>query len=101
MSTTVVRYTTRSEQADENQALIEKVFAELAADRPAGLRYASYRLADGVTFVHVAEVDTDDGSNPLTTTAAFAEFVRDIAERCEVAPVASDAVRVGSYGSGG
>jgi hypothetical protein len=97
MSTTIVRYTTRPEHADENQALVEQVFAELAADRPAGLRYASFRLADGVSFVHVADVDTDDGSNPLTATAAFGEFVRGIGDRCDAPPVASGAVLVGSY----
>jgi hypothetical protein len=97
MSTTIVRYTTRPEHADENQALIEKVFAELATERPAGLRYASYRLADGVSFVHVADVDTDDGSNPLTATTAFPEFVGGIGDRCDAPPVASGAVLVGSY----
>jgi hypothetical protein len=97
MSTTVVRYTTRPEHADENQALIEKVFAELAADHPAGLRYASYRLADGVSFVHVASIDTADGSNPLSATAAFAEFVSGIGDRCATPPIALDATLVGSY----
>ena len=94
---TVVRYRTKPDRADENQALIEKVFAELDASRPDGLRYASFRLADGVSFVHVAEVDTADGTNPLTQTAAFAEFLRDIADRCEEGPIASDATLVGSY----
>jgi hypothetical protein len=98
MDVTIVRYTTRADRADDNQALVEKVFADLDATRPAGLRYASFRLADGVSFVHVAAVDTDDGTNPLTRTPAFAEFVRDIADRCETAPVASDATLVGSYG---
>ena len=69
MGVAVVRYTTKPDRADENQALIEKVFAELDAERPAGLRYASFRLADAVSFVHVAEIDTDDGSNPLTADA--------------------------------
>ena len=44
-----------------------------------------------------AAVDTDDGTNPLTTTPAFAEFVRDIADRCEEGPAASPASLVGSY----
>ena len=47
MSVTVVRYKTKPDRADENQALIEKVFGELNSDRPARLRYASFRLADG------------------------------------------------------
>ena len=97
MSVTVVRYKTTPDRADENQALIEKVFGELDANRPSGLRYASFRLADGVSFVHVASVDTNDGTNPLTATPAFMEFLRDIKERCEEAPLATDATVVGSY----
>ena len=93
MTVTVVRYRSKPDRADENQALIEQVFAELDTARPEGLRYASFRLADGVSFVHVAEVDTDDGTNPLTRTPAFAAFVRDVADRCDEAPVASEATR--------
>src|SRR3954471_18928126 len=98
MGVTVVRYTTKPERADENQALIEKVFVELDAERPSGLRSASFRLADAVSFVHVAAIDADDGANPLTQTPAFVEFLRDIADRCEEGPVASDGTVVGSYG---
>jgi hypothetical protein len=97
MSVTVVRYRTKPEAAEDNQGLIEKGFGELAARRPAGLRYASFRLADGVTFVHVASVETDDGANPLTATPAFSEFVREIADRVDEGPSASDAAVVGSY----
>jgi hypothetical protein len=94
---TVVRYRSKPDRADENQALVEKVFGELHANAPAGLRYATFRLADGVSFVHVASVDTVDGTNPLTRTPAFGEFLREIADRCEEGPVASEATLFGSY----
>jgi hypothetical protein len=97
MTTAVVRYKSKPDRADENQALIEKVFAELDANGPDGLRYASFRLGDGVSFVHVASIETADGSNPLTQTPAFVEFLRQIADRCEEGPTASDATLVGSY----
>ena len=97
MTVTVVRYKTRPERADENQALIEKVFAELAADTPDGLRYASFRLEDGVTFVHIAESTTADGKNPLTEVAAFRAFGAEIADRCDEPPVALSGTMVGSY----
>jgi hypothetical protein len=97
MSIVVVRYSTQPDKAEENQGLVEKVFAELNADRPAGLRYATFRLADGVSFVHVASVDTDDGANPLNASAAFAEFQRQIGDRVAEGPVASPATVVGSY----
>ena len=94
---TVVRYRTRPDAAEKNQALIEKVFAELDDHRPDGLRYASFRLADGVSFVHVASVETEDGTNPLTSTPAFSEFVREIGDRLDEGPSALDATVVGSY----
>ncbi len=97
MGTTVVQYTTKPGRADENQALVEAVFAELAEANPAGLRYETYRLADGVSFVHIATIDTDDGSNPLTTIAAFAAFTSAISERCSVSPNASQATPIGAY----
>ncbi|HXQ43011.1 MAG TPA: hypothetical protein VN816_00090 [Acidimicrobiales bacterium] len=97
MSVTVVRYRTKPDRAEENQALIEKVFGQLDADRPAGLRYASFRLADGVSFVHVASIETDDGTNPLVATSAFSEFVREIGDRLDDGPLTSDATVVGSY----
>ena len=50
--TKVVRYRTKSDRAEENERLIREVFAELAEEQPAGLRYAAFRLDDGVSFVH-------------------------------------------------
>jgi len=99
MSTTVVRYHTLPEAADENQRLVEAVFAELAATSPAGLKYATFRLDDG-TFVHIAEHDADD--NPLTKSAAFAAFVEGVGGRCEPGrgPNQQPAALVGSYGFG-
>jgi hypothetical protein len=97
MSVVVVRYRTKPERAEENQALVEKVFGELNTTNPDGLRYATFRLADGVTFVHVASVDTDDGTNPLNATAAFSEFQRQIGDRLEDGPHPSPATVVGSY----
>lgn len=94
--TVVVRYRTRSEAADENARLVEDVFAALAELQPAGFRYATYRLADYVTFVHVATVDGPE--NPLATLPAFAEFQRDLEARCVEQPEPSAATIVGSYG---
>jgi hypothetical protein len=91
----VVRYRTKPEQAEQNASLVRAVFEELAADKPAGLRYATYRLSDGVTFVHVATIDGEE--NPLLSSPAFGRFQQEIADRCEEGPIALDATVVGSY----
>jgi hypothetical protein len=97
MPNVVVRYQTKPERAEENQTLIEQVFAALNDVQPDGLRYASFRLADGVSFVHVASVETDDGTNPLTELPAFAEFLKDIGDRVQEGPISTEATVVGSY----
>lgn len=96
MSHVVVQYQVKPEHAEQNEKLIHAVYAELAAAQPEGLRYATVRLDDGVTFVHIAEHD-GSGPNPLTKIAAFAEFQREIADRCAVQPEAHQASVVGSF----
>jgi hypothetical protein len=94
---TIVRYETKPGSADENERLVRAVFAELAATDPGTLRYAAFRLDDGVSFLHVAVIDGDE--NPLATSTAFREFQSALADRCATAPTPSKATVIGSYGS--
>lgn len=93
----VIRYRTKPESADENQLLIENVYAELGARDPGGVRYATLRLEDGVTFIHIFMTDSDASPNPLSTSAAFAEFQRELPKRCVEQPMAQAATVIGSY----
>ena len=96
MSTVVVRYTPKADRADENQSLVEAAFAELHEIDPGGVRYATFRLADG-TFIHIADVEAEP--NPLAAIAAFATFQEGLVERCESGqgPNPQPATLVGSY----
>jgi hypothetical protein len=96
MKRTLIRYKTRPEAADANAALVEAVFAELQARQPAGVRYLTLRLDDGV-FVHVVEHEADDGPSPLLQLDAFQAFQRGIRERCVEPPEARGAMVVGNY----
>ncbi len=95
MSVKVIRYKTKPECVAENERLIRGVYAELATNQPEGLHYATLRLDDGVSFLHVAVLDGDE--NPLTTSAAFAEFQSHIGDRLAEGPAQADATPVGSY----
>jgi quinol monooxygenase YgiN len=97
MRTIMVRYKTKPDRADENERLIRKVFEELREMSPAGIRYASFKLADGQSFVHIATTDSADGGNPLTQTPAFKTFVAGVKDRCEEPPVTTELSEVGSY----
>lgn len=97
MKTIVVRYQTKPQRADENQQLIEAVFADLEERQPEGFTYKVFRLEDGVSFIHmVIEHDVED-PDALQAVPAFQAFVADIAERCDVPPVATGATIVGGY----
>ena len=92
----VVRYRMRPETADQNQALIEEVLAELGREDVEGISYAAFRLADGVTFVHVGV--TGEGARPLGELPAFQAFQKGFAERVEEGPDASGARLLGLHG---
>ena len=95
MRTVMVRYKLKPGWVAENEELVRAVYAELQSTQPPGLRYATLRLDDGVSFVHLAE--TADGQNPLPKVAAFQRFQEKIAERCEEQPVVSEVGVVGSF----
>jgi hypothetical protein len=95
--TTMIRYQTRPQAADENRELISRVFEELAERRPSGLSYTALQLANGAGFVHVVTMEGD--ADPLAGLAAFAAFTKGIADRAEEAPVATAATVIGSYRS--
>lgn len=95
MSKVMVRYKVKADRADENRELIERVFAELLETGPEGLRYVSFLLEDGVSFVHVASIEGE--SNPLGESPAFKAFQAGIKDRCEEPPVAVALDMVGQY----
>ena len=97
MTTTILRYQAKPERAEENQELIEAVFAELDEREPEGFTYKVFRLEDGVSFIHVCiEHDISDPDS-LQVVPAFHAFMADLADRCDAPPVATEATVVGGY----
>ena len=94
MTAVIVRYRTKVHRAEENQRLVEKVFAELDEMHATGFGYASFRLDDGVSFLHVVVEDEGGGSVSLADVPAFREFQAGIADRCAEQPVAMAATVV-------
>jgi hypothetical protein len=91
----MVRYKVKPERVDENERLVRAVFEELRSNDPSGLRYATFRLDDGVSFVHVAAID--DGAAELAQLAAFRRFKEGLAERCDEPPVRTELREIGSF----
>jgi hypothetical protein len=98
MTQVMVRYKVTPGQSERNEELVRRVYEELHQVAPAGLRYATFALDDGVSFVHLASVEAEDGQNPLMQIAAFREFTENIADRCDEPPTPANLREIGAYG---
>jgi hypothetical protein len=99
MGSTMIRYKVRPERAAENEALVKAVYEQLGRERPDGLHYATFKLPDGVSFLHLV-VETDQPGRILGKVEAFQAFQAGIEDRCEEPPAPTELTLVGSYGVG-
>jgi hypothetical protein len=97
MKRMMVRYKVKADRVAENERYVASVFEQLNREKPTGLRYATFKLDDGVSFVHIVSHEAADDSNVLTALSAFNAFTSTIRDRCEEPPVASDMQEIGSY----
>ena len=93
----MVRYKVKPDSAAQNETLVRRVYEELQQFAPTGIHYATFVLEDGVSFVHMASIDDEDGRNPLTDVAAFRAFQEGIDDRCDEPPLPTPLREVGSY----
>jgi quinol monooxygenase YgiN len=93
----MIRYKVKPDQAEKNEQLVRSVYEELHRTQPTGLRYATFQLDDGVSFIHFHSSESDDGSNALTALPAFKRFQQDIPDRCEEGPVVTKLREIGSF----
>jgi len=95
MDRLMLRYRVKPEQLERNLQLVRAVYAELHATRPDGLRYVTFQLEDGLTFVDIAW--GKDLPGPLPQLEAFRRFRADLEERCDER-VVTEFTEVDSYG---
>jgi len=51
----------------------QAVYEELGRERPEGLHYATFRLPDGLSFMHIV-IESDQPGRVLNEIAAFKAF---------------------------
>lgn len=91
----MIRYKVRPEHAAANEELVRAVYEELGRSGLPGVRYSTFVLPDGVSFVHLHE--SEDGGEGLTSVAAFRSFQEGISERCAEPPITTELREVGSF----
>jgi hypothetical protein len=98
MRRVLIRYRLKPDQVERNEELVRAVYEELHRAAPSGFRYVTFKLEDGVSFMHISESEGEE--SPLADISAAKEFQQGIADRCEEPPVISQLTEVGLYRSG-
>ena len=96
MASSMVRYKVRPDRAEENESLVKAVYEQLNRERPERLHYATFKLPDGVSFMHVV-IETNEPGSILGKVAAFKAFAAEVESRCEEPPVVTELTLIGSY----
>jgi hypothetical protein len=95
MEKVIVRYKVKPDHVAENEQLVREVYLQLHEQEPEHFSYATYKLEDGLTFLHVASYD--GGKNPLPALPAFKNFQAGIKDRCDELPVVNKVIEIGAY----
>ena len=96
MSVLMVRAKVKPEHVQELDVAAERMFAAIEKLAPEGIRYASGRLPDGVTYVALLQVN-DGVENPLPALPEFQAFQAGLQSWVSEPPAAEPLAIVGSY----
>lgn len=93
----MVRYKVKPDQAANNVQLVRAVFEELQSVQPAGIRYSTFLLDDGVTFINLVVTETEDGLSPLGSLKAYRKIQQGKFDRFDEAPIVTELHEIGDY----
>ena len=83
-----VIYTTTAQYAATNKQNIQGIVNELKTLNHPGIKYSTYVLPDGKTFMHFDQFENEEAHNYLTSLASFKKFAEELeASGLEAAPV--------------
>ena len=93
-----VQYTTTPEFVGRNRENIRAVVNELKELKHPGIKYSTYLMPDGKTFMHFDHFDNEEAHNVLTGLESFKKFSDELlASHLEVEPKLELLSLVGSY----
>lgn len=96
MNVHTVRAKVKEEHVSEAEAAAKRMFAAIEREGLEGIRYASIKLDDGVTFLAVLELE-DGVANPIPALPEAQEFYASLPAWYAEPPEIGSATVVGSY----
>ena len=96
MTVTTVRATLKEEHIEEAVAAVQRMFAAIEREGLEGIRYASVKLEDGVTFLAMLELE-DGVENPLLALPEATQFYERLPGWYAEPPEVGTGTVIGSY----
>ena len=93
----IVRYRVKADKVAENEGLVRAVYKSLHETNDPDVHYATFKLNDGRTFVHIASFLSKEKEAVLTELDAFKAFQKGLKDRCDEPPDNQPVTEVGSY----
>ncbi|WCB94572.1 hypothetical protein DSM104299_03309 [Baekduia alba] len=93
----IVNTQVKPEHVGDVDAAAATLFAAIDRAQPQGIKYASLRLADGVTYLALLQI-AEGVENPLPQLPEFGAFQQGLREWVAGPPAPGQATVVGSYG---
>ncbi len=93
----LLRYKVKPEHAAENEQLVRAVFDEIHRAQPAGIRYSTFLLDDGLTFVNIVVTETSSGLAPLGQLQAYRQIQQGKYDRFDQPPQVTELHELGTY----
>ncbi len=93
----LLRYKTKPEHAAENERLVHAVFDEIHRVQPEGIRYSTFLLDDGLTFVNIVATETSSGLAPLGQLQAYGRIQQGKYDRFDEPPQVTELHELGTY----
>ena len=96
MNAVKVQYTVKEEFVETNKINIQRVMVDLKESNITDIKYSSFLLDDGKSFVHFVLRANDEAQKSLSDLPSFQEFQRQLRESGpEVPPNAENLTLVG------
>lgn len=96
MNVMMIRSKVKPEHGAEVERAVQGLFAAIERASPEGIRYASTRLADQLTYVAFLQVD-DGVDNPLPSLPELGDFQENLKQWLAEPPQPEQLTVVGSY----
>jgi hypothetical protein len=90
MKAVKVQYTVKEEYAETNKKNIEQVMSDLRKLNNPGVKYSSYVLNDGKTFVHLGIYSDEEAMSVATNLDSFKKFQMELKESQPESPPKAD-----------